>query len=78
MIFSFKKRLVGHVLNKKIVILFSNLHHFLKMSKSVVDHVTKMWFLKWWINSFWTQIFLLNFKETAEKLMWERLQHIWA
>ena len=33
------------------------------MSKFVVRHVTKMWFLKLWINSFWTQILLLNFKE---------------
>ena len=44
------------------------------MSKFVVGHVTKMWLLKLWINSFWTQILLLNFKENVETLMWERLQ----
>ena len=31
-----------------------------------------------WITSFWTQILHLNFKENAEKLTRERLQHIWA
>ena len=33
------------------------------MSKFVAGHVTKMWFLKWWISSFRTQILHLNFKE---------------
>ena len=33
------------------------------MSKFVAGHVTKMWFLKLWITSFWTQILHLNLKE---------------
>ena len=40
------------------------------MSKFVAGHVTKMWFLKLWITSFWTQILHLNFKENVEKMMW--------
>ena len=39
------------------------------MSKFVDGHVTKMWFLKLWITSFWTQILHLNFKENVEKMM---------
>ena len=53
--FAFEKRLVGHILNRIIVIWFFNPHHFLKMSKFLAGHVTKMWFLKLWITSFWTQ-----------------------
>ena len=67
--FAFEKRLVGHILNKRLMIWFSNPHHFLKMSKFVAGHVTKMWFLKLWITSFWTQILHLNFKENVEKMM---------
>ena len=37
------------------------------MSKFVAGHVTKMWFLKLWIISFWTQILHLNVKENVEK-----------
>ena len=37
------------------------------MSKFVAGHVTKMWFLKLWITSFWTQILHLNFKENVER-----------
>ena len=37
------------------------------MSKFVAGHETKMWFLKLWITSFWTQILLLNFKENVEQ-----------
>ena len=33
------------------------------LSKFIAGHVTKSWFLKLWITSFWTQIFLLTFKE---------------
>ena len=40
------------------------------MSEFVAGHVTKMWFLKLWITSFWTQILHLNFKENVEKMMW--------
>ena len=40
------------------------------MSKFVAGHVTKLWFLKLWIPSFWTQILRLNFKENAEKMVW--------
>ena len=40
---------------------------FLKLSKFVVGHMTKMWFLKLWITSFWTQILHLNFKENVER-----------
>ena len=51
--FAFKKRLVGHILNKIIVIViivFQTRTIFLKiMSKFVAGHVTKMWFLKLWI-----------------------------
>ena len=39
------------------------------MSMFVAAHVTKMWFLKLWITSFWTKILLLNFKENVEKIM---------
>ena len=35
--------------------------------KFVAGHVTKMWFLKLWIISFWTQILHLNFNESVEK-----------
>ena len=44
------------------------------MSKFVAGPVTKIWFLKLWITSFWTQILHLNFKENFEKMMWWRLQ----
>ena len=37
------------------------------MNKFVNGHVTKMWFLKLWITSLWTQILHLNFKENVEK-----------
>ena len=37
------------------------------MSKFVFGHVTKMWFLKLWITSFWTQILHLNFEKNVEK-----------
>ena len=47
------------------------------MSKFVAGHVTNMWFLKFWITSFWTQILHLNFTENLEKMMWYRLQHTW-
>ena len=40
------------------------------MSKFVAGHVIKLWFLKSWITSFWTQILHLNFKENVEKMMW--------
>ena len=39
------------------------------MSKFVAGHVTKVWFLKLWITSFWTEILHLNFKEIVEKIM---------
>ena len=48
------------------------------MSKFVASHVTKMWFLKLWITSFWMQILHLNFKENFETMMWWRLEHVWA
>ena len=49
------------------------------MSKFVAGHMTKMWFLKFWITFFWTQILHLNFKDyNVEKLMWKRLQDTWA
>ena len=50
--FAFETVLVGHLLNKIIVIWFSN-PHWLKMCKSVAGHVTKTWFLKLWITAFW-------------------------
>ena len=40
------------------------------MSEFVADHVTKMWFLKLWITSFWTEILHFNFKKIVEKMMW--------
>ena len=40
------------------------------MSKLVAGHVTKIGFLKLWINSFWSEIVHLNFKENVEKMMW--------
>ena len=40
--FAFKKPLVGHILNKIIVIWFVNPHHFLKTSKFVAGHMTKI------------------------------------
>ena len=39
------------------------------MSKLVTGHVTKMWFLKLWITSFWTEILHLNFREIVEQMM---------
>ena len=39
---------------------------------------TTVFFLKLWITSFWTQILHLNFKKNVEKMVWYRLQHIWA
>ena len=68
--FAFEKRLVGHILNKIIVIWFLNPNHFLKINEFVNGHVTKMWFLKLWITSLWTQILHLNLKENVEKMMW--------
>ena len=46
--------------------------------KFVAGHVTKVWFLKLWIISLWTQILHLNFNENVENMIWKRLQHIWA
>ena len=40
------------------------------MCMFVAGHVTKMWFLKLQITSFWTEILHLNFKEIVEKIMW--------
>ena len=40
------------------------------MSKFVAGQVTKMWFLKLWITSFWTEILHLNVKEIVKKMMW--------
>ena len=37
-----------------------------------------MWFLTLWISSFWTHILRLNVKKNVEKVVWERLQHIWS
>ena len=48
------------------------------MSKFVAGHVTEMWFLKLWTNSFWTQLLHLTFNENVEKMMWSRLQYIWS
>ena len=39
------------------------------MSKFVTGHVTKMWFWKLWITSFWTEIVHLDFKEIVGKIM---------
>ena len=36
------------------------------MGKFVAGHATKMWFLKYLITSFWTQILHLNIKENVE------------
>ena len=70
--FAFEKPLVGHILKKIVIIVigFSNPHHFLKMSKFVGGHVTKIWLLNLRITFFWTQILHLNFKENVEKMMW--------
>ena len=40
------------------------------MSKFVAGQVTKMWFLKLWSTSFWTEILHLNVKEIVKKMMW--------
>ena len=64
------KTISGSYLKQKIVIWFFNPHHFLKMSKFVAGHVTKMWFLKLGITSFRTQILHLKFKGNVEKMMW--------
>ena len=40
------------------------------MSKFFAGQVTRMWFLKLWITSFWKEILHLNFKEIVEKMMW--------
>ena len=40
------------------------------MSQFVAGHVTKMWVLKLWISSFWTEILHLISKEIVEKMMW--------
>ena len=40
--FALEKLLVGHILNKIIVIWFFNPRHFLKTSKLVAGQVTKM------------------------------------
>ena len=68
--FAYEKRLVGHLLNKIIVIWFFKPTPTLKKSKIVSGHVTKMWVLKWWVTSFWKQILHLNFKENVERMMW--------
>ena len=38
------------------------------MTKFVADHVTKMWYLKLWITSFWTEILHLNFEKIVGKI----------
>ena len=68
--FAFEKRSVGHILNKIIVIWFFKPAPFLKMSKFVARHVTKLWFLKLGITSFRTQTLHLKFKGNVEKMMW--------
>ena len=40
------------------------------MSKFVAGHLTKMWFKNYELQSFWTQILHLDFKENVEKMMW--------
>ena len=65
--FAFKKRLAIHILNKSDLVF--NPHHFL-MSKFVAGNVTKMWFLKLWITSFWRDILHLNVKEIVDNMMW--------
>ena len=48
------------------------------MSKFVAGHVTKMWYLKLWITSFWREILHLNFKEIVEKMMYQTFNKIQA
>ena len=40
------------------------------MTKFVASRVTKMWFFKLRITSFWIEILNLNFKEIVEKMVW--------
>ena len=68
--FALEKLLVGHILNKIIVIWYFNPRHFLKTSKLVAGHVTKMWLLKLWITSFWTQILHFNCEENVKRIIW--------
>ena len=60
--FAFETLLVGHLLNKIIVIWF--------FKPAPFAHVTKTWFFKIMNYCFLTQILHLNFKENVEKMMW--------
>ena len=73
--FAFKKPLVGHTAvilkQNNSDLVFQTRTIFLKiMSQFIAGLVTKTWFLKLWITSFWTKILHLNFKEIVEKMMW--------
>ena len=39
------------------------------MSKFVASHVTKLWYKKLGITSFWTQILHVNLEENVQKMM---------
>ena len=69
--FCLQKTISGSYLKQNYSdLVFQDLHHFLKMSKLVAGHVTKMWFFKLRITSFWIEILNLNFKEIVEKMVW--------
>ena len=61
---------MGYILNKIIVIWFSNPHHFVKMSKFVAGHVTSL--ISKLMNYLFlnTNLGLINFKENVEKMTW--------
>ena len=68
--FCLRKTISGSYLKQNNTdLVFQTRTIFLKMSKFVAGHVTKMWFSKFWIASFWKQILHLNFKENVEKMM---------
>ena len=51
--FTFENRLVCHIFNKIIIVIwFLSPHRFLRISEFVVGHVTKVWCLKLWISFF--------------------------
>ena len=51
--FTFENRLVCHIFNKIIIVIwFLSPHRFLRMSEFVAGHVTKVWCLKLWISFF--------------------------
>ena len=71
--FAFETLLVGHLLNKIIVLCFFKPAPFAQNKKVRCWSRDQKWIFKIMNYRFLTQILHLNFKETVEKMIWHRL-----